>query len=550
MHVGTFACNGEYWIIGYDESTFSLRDLRGLHYVQLLLKHPGREFHVLDLIHGAGPQANYESATRDVDLARQDDPTVNVDEPGGAAEFDNPTAEVSSLLQDVLHVGLGDAGELIDAQAKKDYRRRYLALKEELEELLMRGDVDRAEEIKSEIDFLGRELARGVGLGGRTRRAGSISERARISVQRAIKAAINRISEHHRALGDLLSHSVKTGYLCSYVPASPPSIAWQFSTQRPKSSLQVQEVEEVGVPMLLRPEASLAGTLKDRTRFVGREEERATLRQCLEQVIGGSGKVVMISGAPGVGKSRLAGEIAAEAIEKGFVALLGDCYEGDDTVPFMPVVEILEAALAQAASREVFRQWLGDDAAELARLMPQLRRIFTDIPPPLEVSPEHSRRILFRGVAEVLARAAGNRPLLLLLEDLHWADEGTLSLLNYLARWVPRVPVMIVGTYREKEIDPAHGLARVIEDFIRLHVVERIDLEGLPHHAVADMIEALSGRKTPATLVALIYSNTEGNPFFIEELYQHLVERGNLVDPSGEFRTISRKSTFPRACAW
>jgi predicted ATPase len=258
----------------------------------------------------------------------------------------------------------------------------------------------------------------------------------------------------------------------------------------------------------------------------------------------------MISGAPGVGKSRLAGEIAAEAIEKGFVALLGDCYEGDDTVPFMPVVEILEAALAQAASREVFRQWLGDDAAELARLMPQLRRIFTDIPPPLEVSPEHSRRILFRGVAEVLARAAGNRPLLLLLEDLHWADEGTLSLLNYLARWVPRVPVMIVGTYREKEIDPAHGLARVIEDFIRLHVVERIDLEGLPHHAVADMIEALSGRKTPATLVALIYSNTEGNPFFIEELYQHLVERGNLLDPSGEFRTISRKSTFPRACAW
>jgi predicted ATPase len=64
------------------------------------------------------------------------------------------------------------------------------------------------------------------------------------------------------------------------------------------------------------------------------------------------------------------------------------------------------------------------------------------------------------------------------------------------------------------------------------------------------MIEALSGRKTPATLVALIYSNTEGNPFFIEELYQHLVERGNLLDPSGEFRTISRKSTFPRACAW
>ena len=121
------------------------------------------------------------------------------------------------------------------------------------------------------------------------------------------------------------------------------------------------------------------------------------------------------------------------------------------------------------------------------------------------------------------------------MEDLQWADEGTLSLLNYLARSVAEIPVMIVGTYRDDEIDASGPLAQTLDQLIRLHLPERIGLRGLPRDAVAEMIQALSGREPPPAVVNLIYSNTEGNPFFVEELYRHLTERGKLTDSKGDF---------------
>jgi len=118
----------------------------------------------------------------------------------------------------------------------------------------------------------------------------------------------------------------------------------------------------------------------------------------------------MIAGPAGVGKTRIATEIGAEASARGFLTLAGNCYERDDAVPFIPVVEILESFLGRAASPEAVRLALGGDAAEIARLVPQLRRMFQDIPSPLEASPEQSRHVLFNAVAEFLARAAADSP--------------------------------------------------------------------------------------------------------------------------------------------
>jgi predicted ATPase len=174
---------------------------------------------------------------------------------------------------------------------------------------------------------------------------------------------------------------------------------------------------------------------------------------------------------------------------------------------------------------------------EIARLMPQLLRLFPDLPPPLEIPPEQSRRLLFNAVAEVLTRTAGNRPVLLLLEDLHWADEGTLSLLNHLARLTPKIPVVIVATYRDHDLDPGGSLAATLDELTRLHLAQRIALDGLAQPDVAEMIRGLSDREPPKTVVDLIYSGTEGNPFFVEELFLHLVERGKLTDSNGEFRS-------------
>src|SRR5208283_2131025 len=199
-------------------------------------------------------------------------------------------------------------------------------------------------------------------------------------------------------------------------------------------------------------------------------------------------------------------------------------------------VEILESAMAQSPSQETFRAALGDDAVEMARLMPQLRRLFADIPPPLEISPEQSRRILFNAVAELIGRTAATGPMLLLFEDLHWADEGTLSLLNHIARSIAKTPVLIVGTYRDNEIDPAGPFAQMLDELLRIHMLQQISLRGLPQDAVAEMLRALGGKEPPQTVVNLFYSGTDGNPFFVEELFRHLVERGKLIDAAGQFR--------------
>ncbi len=192
--------------------------------------------------------------------------------------------------------------------------------------------------------------------------------------------------------------------------------------------------------------------------------------------------------------------------------------------------------MAQSPSQEAFRAALGDDAGEMARLMPQLRRLFPDIPPPLEISPEQSRRILFNAVVELIGRTAATGPMLLLFEDLHWADEGTLSLLNHIARSIAKTPVLIVGTYRDNEIDPAGPFAQTLDELLRIHMLQQISLRGLPQDAVAGMIRALGGKEPPQTVVNLFYSGTDGNPFFVEELFRHLVERGKLMDAAGEFR--------------
>ena len=172
---GIFVRSGEYWTLGYGNVRFSLKDIKGLGYIQRLLQHPGEEFHSLDLLSG----------------------------PGGSADAELDLADKPSLLGDatVSIGGLGDAGEMLDAKAKQEYQRRLVDLREELDDLRERGDETRAARVESEIDFLHREIARAVGLGGRDRRAGSAAERARLNVTRAIKSALQKISEHNSQVG-------------------------------------------------------------------------------------------------------------------------------------------------------------------------------------------------------------------------------------------------------------------------------------------------------------------------------------------------------------
>ena len=196
----SFLKEGAIWTITYAGQVIRLKRSTGLSYIEYVLRYPGSEFHSLELLGGSEL-----SAARNL-----------------SANDDSAQAQPDGQLDTIgfRRGGTGDAGEMLDAVAKAAYRRRLGELREALENATELGNSERAEGIKDEIEALARELSRAVRLGGRDRRAASAGERARLSVTRAIKAAIERIAEQNAPLGLFLSRSIRTGTFCSYIPDS------------------------------------------------------------------------------------------------------------------------------------------------------------------------------------------------------------------------------------------------------------------------------------------------------------------------------------------
>jgi hypothetical protein len=201
---GVFRREGEFWTIACRGEVFRLKDVRGLAYIAYLLGHPGEEFHVLSLASKTGGKQ------------------------GEGDELAEPATEEQVAQSDLTVGRMGDAGEMLDGQAKAAYKRRTAELREQLEEARERNQLELVDRLEDEIETLGRELSRAVGLGGRDRRAASASERARINVSRAIKIALERIAEHNPALATLLTSSIRTGTFCSYTPDSRLPASWQL----------------------------------------------------------------------------------------------------------------------------------------------------------------------------------------------------------------------------------------------------------------------------------------------------------------------------------
>jgi hypothetical protein len=196
---GAFTREGEYWTIAFAGAPFRLKDSKGMRHIARLLATPGAEHHAADLVAGA-PGAGGGA--------------------GGAA-----AAREAGLDSDAL----GDAGAVLDPQAKAEYRSRLEELRAEHEEAESFNDPERAARAQEEIDFIARELAGAVGLGGRDRKAASASERARVNVTRTIKAAVDRIAENDPALGRHLGQTIRTGTFCSYEPDPSAPVEWRLS---------------------------------------------------------------------------------------------------------------------------------------------------------------------------------------------------------------------------------------------------------------------------------------------------------------------------------
>jgi class 3 adenylate cyclase/tetratricopeptide (TPR) repeat protein len=270
--------------------------------------------------------------------------------------------------------------------------------------------------------------------------------------------------------------------------------------------------------------------------FVGRDPELAILRSRLATTLDGRGGLVVIGGEPGVGKTTLVRQLIREAESRGALALFGRCYEFEGALPYSPFIEMLEQAFG-VMPPELIREDMGDDAAEVARMVPELRRRFPDIPEPLDLPPEQQRRYFFNAVGAFLRRSAARFPLLLVMDDVHWADASTLLLIEQMAEIMPEMRVLGVGTYRDVELDVSRPLATTLEHMVRRRTVERLAVKRFDRSGVSGIIEALAGRTPPDTVVAAIFDETEGNPFFVVEVFRHLVEEGRLFDDTGDFRS-------------
>jgi class 3 adenylate cyclase/tetratricopeptide (TPR) repeat protein len=271
-----------------------------------------------------------------------------------------------------------------------------------------------------------------------------------------------------------------------------------------------------------------------RTPFVGRLEERQTLRRLVERTVAGSGGVALIAGEAGLGKTRLVDETAHEARARGMFVVRGQCRDMEGVAPYLPFVEAIEYGLTVTA-REVFRSAMGEAGPEIARFVPRVRAAFPDLPPPLALPSDQARHYMFESVCDFFARAAAIQPMLVVLEDLHWADQSTVQMLQSVAGRAGRSAFLILGTYRDVDLAAGHPMLRAIEHLARLPVTTRLSLKRLSAVEVAEILQSLAGQKAPEMLVQLVFAETEGVPFFVEEVYRHLAEERRLTDVAGNW---------------
>jgi tRNA A-37 threonylcarbamoyl transferase component Bud32/tetratricopeptide (TPR) repeat protein len=273
---------------------------------------------------------------------------------------------------------------------------------------------------------------------------------------------------------------------------------------------------------------------QDRPPLIGRHAEHNRLARHLQDAARGTGALVLLGGEPGVGKTWLAEDLLAEGREQHMLALTGRCYEAG-TTPFSPFVDIVEQMLRELPAHPL-HEALGEDASEVARLVPRIRRVWDDVPEPCQLAPEQQRHILFSAMLDIFRRLAVQRPVVVLLDDLHWADEATVGLLEYLTPHLSGLRVLVVGTYRDIEFDVGKPFEKALAAFARQPHVVRVPIRCLPQSAVAELLAAFGGSTPPAAVVDAIFHETEGNPFFVGEIFRHLSEEGQLFDEAGSWK--------------
>ena len=263
--------------------------------------------------------------------------------------------------------------------------------------------------------------------------------------------------------------------------------------------------------------------------FVGREPEMSELKAAFDDAFAGKGRLVMLVGEPGIGKTRTAEELASYALQQNSRVLWGRCHEQQGMPPFWPWVQIIRTYVRDCEP-EKMRVEMGTGAGDIAELVPEVKERLPDVqpPPPLE-SPEQARFRLFDSVTTWLRNASQTQPLVLILDNLNWADKPSLLLLEFLCQELGDSRLLIIGTYRDVDLTRQHPLSETLGELTRARLFQRIPLRGLSLEDERRYIEVASGVEPPREFVEMLHSHTEGSPLFVGEVVRMLQQEGWLT---------------------
>ena len=259
--------------------------------------------------------------------------------------------------------------------------------------------------------------------------------------------------------------------------------------------------------------------------FVGRQHEFGVLQAALDDAVAGHGRLVMLSGEPGIGKTSLARELSEYAEQRSAQVLWGRCYEGEGAPPYWPWVQSIRAYIQQKDIRQLHDD-MGPGASDIAEIVTELRGKLPDLEPSPSLEPDSARFRLFDSITTFFKRASQRQPLLLVLDDLHWADKSTLLLLEFLAQEVETSHLMILGAYRAVDVTRQGPLYQVLGNLLRERSFQRLQLRGLSPQEVRQFAETIIGTTMSPDLVDAVHTRTEGNPLFVGEIVRLHAQEG------------------------
>jgi hypothetical protein len=262
--------------------------------------------------------------------------------------------------------------------------------------------------------------------------------------------------------------------------------------------------------------------------FVGRHRAMDALKSTFEETLGGHGKMVALVGEPGIGKTRTAQGLGTYASMRGGQVLWGRCYEGGGAPPYWPWIQAIRSYVTERDAATV-RQAMGSTASVISEIVPDVKERLPDVQPPQQLGDAESARFrLFDSIATFLKTASATQPMVLMLEDLHWSDRPSLMLLEFVARELGNSHLMIVGNYRDVDLNRRHPLSITLGELTRERLYDRVVLRGLQKHDVRRFIEVAAGVEPSDALVDVVHTQTEGNPLFVTETVRLLIQQGDI----------------------